>query len=62
MARYQAPILRADSVMLGPPRDSMQEAQADADQVPDADAQVMRLQPARRVAASLEAGQPWRFN
>ncbi len=58
LATYQALILWGGQVTHCPPRDTLQEAQSDADQVPGADAQVMRLRPAHRVAVSRDAGQP----
>ncbi len=57
LATYQALNLGGDQVTHCTPRDTLQEAQSDADQVPGADAQVMRLRPSHRVAASRDAGQ-----
>jgi hypothetical protein len=59
---YQATVMREGSTRHCPPRALLAEAMADADEHADADVQVVRLSPARRVVAGREVGGAWLYN
>lgn len=51
--------MESDAQIHHPTRDTLAEAMAEADKMPERDAQVLEVSGPRRVVATREAGRPW---